>query len=89
MRLLLYPYLAPIYNQRMRPALDRFILGVPLLFIKQFPYAWIALIALWTWPPIVPKASKRELSQSRDLVVQEEKLLRVPRAWRFTSQFLE
>ena len=38
----------------MRPALDRFILGVPLLFIKQFPYAWIALIALWTWPPIVP-----------------------------------
>jgi len=32
--------------------LDRFILGIPLLFIKQFPYAWIAAIVLWTWPPV-------------------------------------
>jgi hypothetical protein len=40
----------------MRESLDRFILGIPLLFIKQFPYAWIAVVALWTWPPIVPGA---------------------------------
>ena len=38
----------------MKQSLDRFILGIPLLFIKQFPYAWIAVIALWTWPPVVP-----------------------------------
>lgn len=37
----------------MKQFLDRFILGIPLLFIKQFPYAWIAVIALWTWPPVV------------------------------------
>jgi hypothetical protein len=30
---------------------DRFILGIPRLYIKQFPYAWIVFIALWTWPP--------------------------------------
>ena len=35
----------------MKAFFDRFILGIPLLFIKQFPYAWIALVALWTWPP--------------------------------------
>jgi hypothetical protein len=35
----------------MRPFLDRFILGIPRLYIKQFPYAWIAFIALWIWPP--------------------------------------
>lgn len=34
----------------MRSFLDRFILGVPRLYIKQFPYAWIIFIALWTWP---------------------------------------
>jgi hypothetical protein len=38
----------------MKQFLDRFILAIPLLFIKQFPYAWIALIALWTWPPVIP-----------------------------------
>jgi len=38
----------------MKQFLDRFILSIPLLFIKQFPYAWIAVIALWTWPPVVP-----------------------------------
>ncbi|HXD11083.1 MAG TPA: hypothetical protein VN653_13545, partial [Anaerolineales bacterium] len=37
----------------MKQFLDRFILGITLLFIKQFPYAWIAVIALWTWPPVV------------------------------------
>ena len=35
----------------MKSFLDRFILGVPRLYIKQFPYAWIFFIALWTWPP--------------------------------------
>lgn len=31
----------------MKPFLDRFILAFPVLFIKQYPYAWIALVALW------------------------------------------
>jgi len=31
----------------MRDALDRFILGLPVLFLKQYPYAWIASVALW------------------------------------------
>ena len=35
----------------MKRTLDRFILSLPLLFIKQFPYAWIAFVALWAWPP--------------------------------------
>ncbi len=35
----------------MRQILDRFILAIPVLFIKQFPYAWIAAVALWAWPP--------------------------------------
>jgi hypothetical protein len=35
----------------MRQALDRFILAFPVLFIKQFPYAWIAAVVLWSWPP--------------------------------------
>jgi len=35
----------------MKLFLDRFILGIPRLFIKQFPYAWIIFIALWSWPP--------------------------------------
>ena len=35
----------------MKQALDHFILAIPVLFIKQFPYAWIAAIVLWSWPP--------------------------------------
>jgi hypothetical protein len=35
----------------MKQALDRFILAIPVLFIKQFPYAWIAAVTLWSWPP--------------------------------------
>lgn len=35
----------------MRAALDHFILAIPVLFIKQFPYAWIAVVTFWTWPP--------------------------------------
>jgi hypothetical protein len=37
----------------MKPALDRFILNIPRLFIKQYPYAWFPLIVLWVWPPTV------------------------------------
>ncbi|MBV5337105.1 MAG: hypothetical protein J0653_03790, partial [Deltaproteobacteria bacterium] len=37
----------------MKTFLDRFILGIPRLYIKQFPYAWIVFIALWTWTPSV------------------------------------
>jgi hypothetical protein len=35
----------------MNPTLDRFILNIPRLFIKQYPYAWFPLVVLWTWPP--------------------------------------
>jgi hypothetical protein len=31
----------------MKAFLDRFILGFPVLFLKQYPYAWIAAVALW------------------------------------------
>lgn len=34
----------------MKHFLDNFILHIPTLFIKQYPYAWIAGIVLWTWP---------------------------------------
>src|SRR5919106_308663 len=37
----------------MRPFLDRLILALPVLFLKQYPYAWIALVALWPWSPLV------------------------------------
>lgn len=35
----------------MKPFLDRFVLAIPVLFIKQYPYAWIAAVALWTGSP--------------------------------------
>src|SRR5689334_11425753 len=35
----------------MRSFFERFILGIPRLYIKQFPYAWIIFIVLWAWPP--------------------------------------
>lgn len=35
----------------MPAALDRFILNVPRLFLKQYPYAWFPAVALWTVPP--------------------------------------
>ena len=40
----------------MNPTLDRFILNIPRLFIKQYPYAWFPLIVLWTWPPTLSLA---------------------------------
>lgn len=35
----------------MKSFLDRFILGFPVLFLKQYPYAWIACVALWPRSP--------------------------------------
>lgn len=32
---------------------DRFILGIPVLFLKQYPYAWIAVVTLWPRSPSV------------------------------------
>ena len=42
-----------LYNQDMKAFLDRFILGFPVLFLKQYPYAWIALVAVWPKSPSV------------------------------------
>jgi hypothetical protein len=35
----------------MKASLDKFILSFPVLFLKQYPYAWIAVVVLWAWPP--------------------------------------
>jgi len=35
----------------MRRTSDRFILGLPILFLKQYPYAWIGFVALWPYSP--------------------------------------
>lgn len=32
--------------------LENFVLAVPYLFLKKVPYAWLALIFLWVWPPV-------------------------------------
>lgn len=37
----------------MKQALNRFILGFPVLFLKQYPYAWIAVVALWPRSPSI------------------------------------
>jgi hypothetical protein len=37
----------------MKPLLDRFILAFPVIFLKQYPYAWIALVAVWPKSPPV------------------------------------
>lgn len=37
----------------MKQALNRFILWFPVLFIKQYPYAWIAVVALWPRSPSI------------------------------------
>ncbi|MGE5373833.1 MAG: hypothetical protein ACM3XO_02170 [Bacteroidota bacterium] len=44
---------ANLYNHFMKPFLDRFILGFPVLFLKQYPYAWIAFVALWPRSPSI------------------------------------
>jgi len=40
-----------LYNRPMNPAPDRFILSIPRLFLKQYPYAWFPLVVSWVWPP--------------------------------------
>jgi hypothetical protein len=37
----------------MKKFLDTFILSFPVLFLKQYPYAWIVVVVLWSWPPIL------------------------------------
>lgn len=37
----------------MKQYLDRFILGIPVLFLKQYPYAWIPFVALWPTSPSI------------------------------------
>jgi hypothetical protein len=43
----------PLYNHLMKQFLDRFILGLPVLFLKQYPYAWIVFVALWPRSPSI------------------------------------
>jgi hypothetical protein len=33
--------------------LDQIILGIPHLFIKKIPYAWVGVVFLWNWHPMV------------------------------------
>lgn len=33
--------------------LENFVLAVPYLFLKKIPYAWLALVFLWVWPPVL------------------------------------
>ena len=37
----------------MKPFLDRFILGIPVLSLKQYPFAWIAFVAFWPNSPLL------------------------------------
>lgn len=33
--------------------LENFILEVPYLFLKKVPYAWLAVVFFWVWPPVL------------------------------------
>jgi hypothetical protein len=33
--------------------LDKFILKIPYLFLKKIPYAWLAVVYFWIWPPVL------------------------------------
>jgi hypothetical protein len=33
--------------------LENFILAIPYLFLKKIPYAWLAVIFFWVWPPVL------------------------------------
>ena len=33
--------------------LENFVLDIPYLFIKKTPYAWLAIIFFWVWPPVL------------------------------------
>jgi hypothetical protein len=32
--------------------LEQFILDIPYLFLKKIPYAWLATVFFWSWPPV-------------------------------------
>ncbi len=32
---------------------EKFILDIPYLFLKKIPYAWLAVVCFWSWPPVV------------------------------------
>jgi hypothetical protein len=32
--------------------IENFLLGIPYLFLKKIPYAWVGVAAFWTWPPV-------------------------------------
>jgi len=32
---------------------ENFVLDVPYLFLKKIPYAWLAIIFFWIWPPVL------------------------------------
>jgi hypothetical protein len=34
-------------------AFEKFVLAIPYLFLKKIPYAWILVVALWSWPPVL------------------------------------
>lgn len=34
-------------------AFENFILEIPYLFLKKIPYAWLAVIFFWVWPPVL------------------------------------
>ena len=36
--------------------LESFILGIPYLFLKKIPYAWLAAVIFWSQPPIISSA---------------------------------
>lgn len=36
----------------MKAFLDRFILSLPVLFLKQYPFAWIVFVAFWPRSPL-------------------------------------
>lgn len=33
--------------------LENFILDLPYLFLKKIPYAWLAVVFFWIWPPVL------------------------------------
>jgi len=33
--------------------IEKLILQIPYLFLKKIPYAWIPVVALWSWPPVI------------------------------------
>jgi hypothetical protein len=37
----------------MKSLLDRFILALPILFLKQYPYAWFAVVVFWSTSRLV------------------------------------